>query len=459
MELMLEQQESSESAAPINGEQLSENMIDEEPQQEITWAQRIAASKLAQVQEAHASQNGEVVAESREVPVKAPSILDYLLHLANQCSEQGECPVEWAKYKDCLAEGLPNLRPVSYHRLGLRNEANICYVNVIVQALLSCTALMQLLRQCSRADEDRPFYSGMNCICREFHRTREHEATFVNPLMLPPVQHIVASWQKLGVQQDAAEFLMYLLNGMHEECKWTPAENNVEPEKSEPENGDDSPVESHWAELVKNNQRRRDCRLAGLQEDSPIMRIFGGMLQSIVRVKGSAKADSASQEPFNVLALDITPPGVTSVWQALEGFCNQEDLMVSEGQATRKVQFTMLPKVLVLCLKRFTFDKVKKKPEKVKKMVKYEPKLVLDKKWLSEKISSSPEYVSTAVITHHGESVNSGHYRALVRYNSEWYMYDDAVVQKVENLKEVGSYKDTAYLLVYQHVGTVNILP
>eukprot|EP00971_Amphidinium_carterae_P308288 6126674-Amphidinium_carterae.2 len=80
-------------------------------------------------------------------------------------------------------------------------------------------------------------------------------------------------------------------------------------------------------------------------------------------------------------------------------------------------------------------------------MVKYEPKLVLDKKWLSEKIDSSPEYVITAVITHHGESVlalpetyqavpeftkvNSGHYRALVRYNAEWYMYDDSVVRQV----------------------------
>jgi len=66
------------------------------------------------------------------------------------------------------------------------------------------------------------------------------------------------------------------------------------------------------------------------------------------------------------------------------------------------------------------------------------------------------EYHLTAVINHHGESANGGHYNATVKYNTDWYMYDDAVVRHME-LREVVNQQYTAYLLMYQCHAKVDI--
>ena len=39
----------------------------------------------------------------------------------------------------------------------------------------------------------------------------------LNALTIPQVKNVITSWQKFGMQQDAGEFLFYILNGMHEE--------------------------------------------------------------------------------------------------------------------------------------------------------------------------------------------------------------------------------------------------
>jgi len=188
-----------------------------------------------------------------------------------------------------------------------------------------------------------------------------------------------------------------------------------------------------------------EIRSAGQHEDSPILRIFGGMIRSIVRSKG-AQADSVSLEPFNHLLLDISSPGVDSVPAAIEAYCGAE--AVNEGSVTKALQFKQLPKVLIVCLKRFSYNKDTGCPQKIKKAVRYEERLTIDRGWCADDYEPQ-EYQLTAVICHHGESANGGHYNAAVRYNSEWYMYDDALVRQME-IREVMNQQFTAYLLVYQ---------
>merc|ERR1712014_210854 len=104
--------------------------------------------------------------------------------------------------------------------------------------------------------------------------------------------------------------------------------------------------------------------------------------------------------------------------------------------------------VLILTLKRFSYNKDTGCPQKIKKAVAYEEKLTFDGSWMMEGMEPQ-EYQLAAVICHHGESANGGHYNAAVRYNKEWFMYDDALVRQME-LKEVMSQMFTAYILVYQ---------
>merc|ERR1719201_895854 len=141
---------------------------------------------------------------------------------------------------------------------------------------------------------------------------------------------------------------------------------------------------SDWSHLVKNSSRKVESRSAGLQEDSPIARIFGGVMRSIVRSRG-AKADSASLEPFNHLLLDISHQDVSSVWTALAVHCGPES--VNEGEATRRLQFESLPRVLILSLKRFAYHLDSRgmgRAQKIKKPISFGEKLVLDRKWLTD---------------------------------------------------------------------------
>merc|ERR1712217_203772 len=151
--------------------------------------------------------------------------------------------------------------------------------------------------------------------------------------------------------------------------------------------------------------------------------------------------------------MGISAPTITSVRAALEAFCNPEE--VREGQATRRLQFGTLPKILILNLKRFSYAKGVAK--KIHKSVTFEEKLALNPRLLLDG-GPSPEYWATAVVCHHGETVNKGHYTAFVRYNSDWFSYDDTTVRKVEG-KEVAAQQFSVYLLVYQQRATIDMAP
>eukprot|EP00747_Dinoflagellata_sp_TGD_P065189 gnl/TRDRNA2_/TRDRNA2_154250_c0_seq1.p1 gnl/TRDRNA2_/TRDRNA2_154250_c0~~gnl/TRDRNA2_/TRDRNA2_154250_c0_seq1.p1 ORF type:complete len:512 (-),score=108.27 gnl/TRDRNA2_/TRDRNA2_154250_c0_seq1:71-1606(-) len=446
----------------------------------MSWAQRMAKSVPQD-----STQSGYAAMSVPEAPpVPKDSMIDYLLYLADrgsesvaavaapEVSESGstapsrDLPEGLRRFEQSLqASGVSIVSTARYARLGLRNDANNCYVNVVIQSLLSCSALMWLLSYCTTDDPRRPFYSCLARLGKEFHSRAKPDANgdargeVCNPLALPEVKGIVSSWRKLGAQQDAGEFLFYLLSGMHDECKWkVPSEASPPSERAEggAEESEDAgeAAGNAWAQLVKTSQRKVETREAGWHEDSPILRVFGGLISSFVRSKG-AKADSVTLEPFNHLDLDISSTGVTSVMSALAAFCGAEG--VYEGEATRRLRFKQLPKVLLLNLKRFTYNKAKGCSQKVKKAIKYEGKLIFDRSWLADDCKPQ-EYFISAVVCHHGESVHGGHYTAMVRYNSQWYLYDDTTVRMVD-VKEVAAQQSAAYLLMYQSPGAVQLRP
>jgi len=399
------------------------------------------------------------------------SIIDCLLFLAVQRAAAAadghaapshdsplELPEELRKFKSCLEYGVNNIGKAKYIRRGMKNDANNCYVNVVIQSLLPCSALMQLLSHCALGDPDRPFYTGMVRLCREFHnhniRSRHlanQQGEAFNLLLLPQAKDIISTWQSIGAQQDAGEFLFYMLNGMHEECKWqalSPTENCTGG------NATGSSSVAAGDETGEPEVQAEEVRSAGVHEDSPIVRIFGGIIRSSVR-SNDTQADSVSLEPFNHLILDISAPSVDSVWSALEACCGTE--AVNEGQATKRLRFESLPKVLVVNLKRFLYNKDTASTQKITKRVDYEETLTFDRSWVVDGVEP-PGYQLTAVICHHGDSANGGHYNAAVRYDADWYMYDDALVRQME-LREVMNQQFTAYILLYRCDEKVFIRP
>lgn len=460
--------ETANGGSPSVESGVEEQQVPSEPAKPLSWAERAALQAESQASASSSSTGLPKVAYIEDVKVPNDSFIDYLILLAERRrqSDAGaniavdEIPEPLRKFSGCFDVDVAVTARSSYTRLGLMNTANNCYVSVVVHSLLQCNALLWVLRRCPVEDPRRPIFSCLVTLCKEFH-TRKPSANgdLLNMLAISQVKNVVASWQRLGAQQDAGEFLFYLLGLLHDECKWKVHVPSSTPdggagEEQGAEEAGEEQVASAWAHVVRTHKRACETRSAGLHEDSPITRIFGGLLESSVRSQG-AKVDSVSLEPFNHLDLDISAQTVTSVRTALEAFCSAE--AVNDGRAMRRINFKITPKVLILSLKRFMFAKGKGGTQKIKKAIRYDEKLVLDKSWLPVGVAS-PEYFLTALICHHGDHAARGHYSAIVRYNADWYFYDDNVVRQVPH-REVAVQQQTAYVLFYQTRDCVNLAP
>lgn len=193
-----------------------------------------------------------------------------------------------------------------------------------------------------------------------------------------------------------------------------------------PTNGPASPVsdaaslagsttgkENGWLE-VGPKQKAAITRSSGtIVTESPLTKIFGGQLRSVLRVPG--KKDSATYEPYQPLQLDIGAPDVHNIVDALKGLTRSEvihgDFNSPKGPnitAHKHLSIETLPPVLILHLKRFQYDNTGG-TQKIWKKVGYPLELQIPKEVFSQKlratygISGLPKYRLIAVVYHHGK--------------------------------------------------------
>lgn len=250
-----------------------------------------------------------------------------------------------------------------------------------------------------------------------------------------------------GHQQDAEEFLGFLLEGLHDECvsviKAAEAEGAAKAIATE-ESGD----ANGWLE-VGSKQKTAITRSSGHSIDSPITKIFGGTLRSVLRVPGLK--DSVTMEPYQPLQLDIHLPEIHNITDALKGLTKPENITGdfksprgSNVTATKQLSIETLPPVLILHLKRFRFDE-SGGTQKIWKRIGYPLELEIPKDVFAKGRAPSgpPKYRLSAVVYHHGKNASGGHYTVDVRRQDgrEWIRLDDTMIRRVkaENVAEGGS--------------------
>jgi ubiquitin carboxyl-terminal hydrolase 10 len=279
-----------------------------------------------------------------------------------------------------------------------------------------------------------------------------------------------------GHQQDAEEFLGFLLEGLHDECvqvmqssgSGAGTTNMATPIPSSPVSdaaslvGSTSPEGANgWLE-VGPKQKAAITRSSGaILIESPITKIFGGTLRSELRVPGMK--NSVTMEPYQPLQLDIGSLQINNIIDALKGLTRPETL---HGEfksprgpnvtATKQVLIETLPPVLILHLKRFQYDNTGG-TQKIWKKVGYPLELEIPKEIFSrQKVGSIvnhgglPRYRLMAVVYHHGKNASGGHYTVDVRRQDgrEWIRLDDTVIRRVrsEDVAEGGSEEDPKVL-------------
>lgn len=266
-----------------------------------------------------------------------------------------------------------------------------------------------------------------------------------------------------GHQQDAEEFLGFLLQGLHDECAhallnlpWSPSDKSPVSPTSE----SSVTAETGWLE-VGPKQKASVTRSSGeIAIDTPLTKIFGGKLRSELRVPGSK--NSVTLEPYQPLQLDISSPDVHNITDALKGLTRSETLHGEfasprgpSATATKQVFIETLPPVLILHLKRFQYDNTGG-AQKIWKKVGYPLDLTIPKevfpphKRSKAELSGLPQYRLLSVVYHHGKSAAGGHYTVDIRRQEghEWIRLDDTVIRRlrVEDVAAGGAEEDPRIL-------------
>ncbi|GIY14858.1 ubiquitin carboxyl-terminal hydrolase 10 [Caerostris darwini] len=365
-----------------------------------------------------------------------------------------------------------NFDPVLLRPRGLINRRNWCYINACIQALIACPPLYTLLRELplgpgvKRGKSSTPVIDSMVKVTYEFSKYDSSQeglqigSPFQPDVIYDMLRELKSNCLK-GQQEDAEEFLSFILNGMHEEMvgisKTCEEKSNIKSEEIK-ENGDVNEGEEEWQLIGAKHKGMVTTKYADFK--TPIADLLGGERKTFIIANGVRT--SASIEPFFTLQLDIQSENVTSVSEALkemtfkipvQGYtCAKTKQQI---EAFTQMTFQKLPPVLILHLKRFVYDKFGG-CKKVMKKADYPLVLDINKDMFASDIKKSQraqQYKLFAVMYHDGEEAVKGHYISDVfNHGSQtWIRCDDRTVTAVEE-EEVLSYNPprVPYLLFYQ---------
>lgn len=316
---------------------------------------------------------------------------------------------------------------------GLHNYGNTCYLNSTLQCLLYTPVLSQLFlderaESAALAHMNNQRQPSISTIYKKLVEDVWKPINRGNPSNISP-RMMVQNIRRVGKQfrnhrqEDAHEYLVQLLDCMHEEV-----------------------IQAHRLNSNKENIR--------LKETTFISRIFGGYLCNSLTCP-QCSYSSRTYNYYQQLSLDIFS-GIGSVKAAIHAFTKPE--ILSRGnewhcdrcnqrvRATKQMVISSLSPVLILHLKRFH-------PLGGKNNKHIDVDVTLSLPCMAT--GSTAIYDLYAMVVHHGSSVHSGHYVAFVKAPSgQWHEMNDSVV-KVASLQQILSKQ--AYILFYRRRSTVNL--
>lgn len=337
--------------------------------------------------------------------------------------------------------------------LGLSNKSNMCFFNAVLQALIHCRPFLALILEiltntdANNEFEKAPVLAGFINFAWKYSMGRPTGALHLYDVVCAHsnFKHLVK-----GEQEDAQEFLGYLLDTLERNFEDAP-KTNVERVMAAKRQKDREQAEqrelsaSQWTEIGGNCKAIIPRKTGSMNLNNPILNIFGGRVRSTLRKP--QEPPSVTIEPFQQLHVDISYSEINTLQEAIDKMMQVETLQIEQNRktvtATKQLQFERVPRILIVCLKRFAFVS-KGNSYEYQKISK--PIAMSDLNILCGEYNVS--YRPFAIIQHHGSSANIGHYTTDVLVNGKWWNLDDNLVIEKQDIDTGGS----AYVAFYQQV-------
>ncbi|XP_077598453.1 ubiquitin carboxyl-terminal hydrolase 12 [Stigmatopora nigra] len=359
----------------------------------------------------------------------------------------------------------PEQFPVNEHYFGLVNFGNTCYCNSVLQALYFCRPFRE--KVLAYKVQPRRKESLLACLADLFSSI----ATQKKKVGVIPPKKFISRLRKENelfdnyMQQDAHEFLNYLLNTIAD---------LLQEEKSQERQQNGKPLQNGGGGGAGGggaaSQDEPPTAVAAGPGDKETQRtwvhdIFQGTLTNETRCL-NCEAVSSKDEDFLDLSVDVEQN--TSITHCLRGFSNTETLCSeykyyceqcrSKQEAQKRMRVKKLPMILALHLKRFKYMDQLHRYTKLSYRVVFPLELRL---FNTSGDATNPDrmYDLVAVVVHCGSGPNRGHYITIVKSHGFWLLFDDDIVEKIDAqaieefyglTSDVSKNSESGYILFYQ---------
>jgi len=333
---------------------------------------------------------------------------------------------------------------------GIVNVGFTCYANAVIQAFRSCINMEELFKE---GNYDKILKN--NCKYNEFTKQFANMIQTLSTIDSNSSMRPMGFWrtfhdavqdscfEQLQTRQphDAHEFLMFLLDSLHESLSKKVIMNITK------------------CQLISERQKSHQKSLEAWKDNfeknfSPFVDLFFGLFH-IQIICSNCKNVSHKFETFNTLKGVMNHEKKLSLIESILDELNEEVIedyacdkcAPNRQKATRRTKIWKLPPSLIVVLKRFTFDGRKiytPLPE-------FSSPIDLSNIYsqLSPDKTKQNNYMLRATVDHHG-GPNGGHYTAQALHRSEkkWFQYDDQSVQPIEKV-DIGS---STYIIILEKV-------
>uniref|UniRef100_A0A671KEK0 ubiquitinyl hydrolase 1 n=1 Tax=Sinocyclocheilus anshuiensis TaxID=1608454 RepID=A0A671KEK0_9TELE len=334
---------------------------------------------------------------------------------------------------------------------------NTCYCNSVLQALYFCRPFRE--KVLDYKIQPRRKESLLTCLADLFNSI----ATQKKKVGVIPPKKFISRLRKENelfdnyMQQDAHEFLNYLLNTiadlLQEEKSQERQQNGKVVQNGGSGGGGGSGSSTGEGETEEKTQQ------------TWVHEIFQGTLTNETRCL-NCEAVSSKDEDFLDLSVDVEQN--TSITRCLRGFSNTETLCSeckyyceqcrSKQEAQKRMRVKKLPMILALHLKRFKYMDQLHRYTKLSYRVVFPLELRL---FNTSGDATNPDrlYDLVAVVVHCGSGPNRGHYITIVKSHGFWLLFDDDIVEKIDAqaieeffglTSDISKNSESGYILFYQ---------